>query len=88
MNILITGANGFVGQSLVERLVDSGHHVTALVRSKKNIKRKIEGVKWLEGDLLYPEKLPELKEIERPIILFMALKEKKESLNIRSHLQQ
>lgn len=74
MNILITGANGFVGQSLVERLVDSGHHVTALVRSKKNIKRKIEGVKWLEGDLLYPEKLPELKEIEKAYYLVHGLK--------------
>jgi UDP-glucose 4-epimerase len=33
MNIFITGANGFVGQALCHALVDSGHHVIALVRN-------------------------------------------------------
>ncbi len=33
MNIFITGATGYIGGSIAERLVASGHEVTALVRS-------------------------------------------------------
>ena len=32
MNILITGASGFIGQPLVEYLSEAGHNVTAIVR--------------------------------------------------------
>jgi len=35
MKIFMTGANGFVGSSLTRFLIDSGHEVTALVRSEK-----------------------------------------------------
>jgi uncharacterized protein YbjT (DUF2867 family) len=35
VNILITGANGFVGKALIEHLLKDGHHITALVRKKK-----------------------------------------------------
>ena len=45
MNILVTGANGFVGQILIDRLIEQGHHVTALVRSKKNAIKKNENLK-------------------------------------------
>ncbi|MFI5372684.1 MAG: NAD-dependent epimerase/dehydratase family protein, partial [Candidatus Eisenbacteria bacterium] len=31
MRILVTGASGFIGQSLVRRLLTSGHTVRALV---------------------------------------------------------
>ncbi len=74
MNILVTGANGFVGQSLIERLIEEKHHVTALVRSKKKINKKLSEVKWIEGDLLYPEKLPELKDIDKAYYLVHGLK--------------
>jgi uncharacterized protein YbjT (DUF2867 family) len=74
MNILVTGANGFVGHALIERLVDSGHHVTALVRSKKKLKKEHANVKWIEGDLLKPEALPELKKIDRAFYLVHGLK--------------
>lgn len=74
MNILVTGANGFVGQALIERLLEEGHHVTALVRSKKKLRKGKDGVKWLQGDLLYPEKLPELKEIDKAYYLVHGLK--------------
>lgn len=74
MNILVTGANGFVGEKLIDRLIEEGHHVTALVRSKKKLKKK-DRVKWLEGDILKPEHLPELKDIDRAYYLVHGLKE-------------
>lgn len=73
MNVLVTGANGFVGEALIEKLVESGHHITALVRSKDKIKTK-NGVKWIEGDLLHPEKLPDLGDIEKAYYLVHGLK--------------
>jgi UDP-glucose 4-epimerase len=33
MNILVTGANGFVGKSLCQMLSKNGHHITAIIRS-------------------------------------------------------
>ncbi|MEE9167324.1 MAG: NAD-dependent epimerase/dehydratase family protein, partial [Candidatus Neomarinimicrobiota bacterium] len=43
MKSLVTGASGFIGSHLVERLVDEGHRVTALVR-------KTSRLRWLEND--------------------------------------
>ena len=40
MKILVTGANGFVGGALIERLIENGHEVTALVRSLDQKKKK------------------------------------------------
>lgn len=71
MNILVTGANGFVGQLLCERLKEEGHHVTALVRSKKKHKKDIH---YIQGDLLHPSKLPELGKIDRAYYLVHGLK--------------
>lgn len=50
MKVLVTGATGFIGSNLVKRLINEGHEVSALVRSKvhKNISSKVE---LLEGDL-------------------------------------
>jgi len=42
MNILITGATGFVGSHAADRLVESGHTVRALVRGSSSLK-------WLDG---------------------------------------
>jgi uncharacterized protein YbjT (DUF2867 family) len=74
MNILVTGANGFVGRSLISSLLDAGHQVTALVRKKDNIGPQKE-VKWLEGDLLQPRSLPKLKKIDKAFFLVHGLKE-------------
>ncbi len=37
MNLLITGATGFIGSHLVKKLLDDKHNVTAVVRSNSNI---------------------------------------------------
>lgn len=75
MNILIAGAAGFVGQALMERLLEEGHHVTALVRKDKGLKKKYPTVKFLEGDLLHPETLPKkMDQIQKAYYLVHGLK--------------
>lgn len=44
MKILVTGANGFVGQALVRHLVDSGHAVRAAARRTMDLPAGAEGV--------------------------------------------
>lgn len=75
MKILVTGANGFVGSALIHHLLESGHEVTALVRSLKNIKQPVKNVSWIEGDLHRPESLPELGVIHKAFFLVHGLKE-------------
>ena len=52
MAVLVTGATGFIGGKLVERLVRRGDSVTALVRSDVF---PISQVKVINGDLTYPD---------------------------------
>ncbi len=73
MNILVTGANGFVGHALIQQLLEQGHHVTGLVRTKRK-EKKSDGVTWIEGDLLQPESLPSLGAIDRAYYLVHGLK--------------
>ncbi len=75
MKILVTGANGFVGSALIHQLVEAGHEVTALVRSLERIKEPNKKVNWIEGDLLKPERLPELGLIHKAFYLVHGLKE-------------
>lgn len=58
MNILIVGANGFVGQNLTEKLLGLGHHVWGLVRDKNKVSFSHPNFHVVEGDLL--GKLPDL----------------------------
>ena len=58
--ILVTGASGFVGNSLIPNLLEKGYPVRVLVRTPQNL----EGRTWLsavqvaKGDLLDPQSLP------------------------------
>jgi uncharacterized protein YbjT (DUF2867 family) len=77
MKVLVTGANGFVGAALIPKLLQAGHKVTALVRSLEQApKKKHDGVKWIEGDLLKAESLPKLGQIDKAFYLVHGLKAK------------
>lgn len=39
MNILLTGATGYLGSNLLSRLVEGGHRVTAIVRKSSSLQR-------------------------------------------------
>lgn len=45
MNILVTGANGYMGQGIVKELLDSGHEVIALDINTDNIDDRAEKIK-------------------------------------------
>jgi UDP-glucose 4-epimerase len=58
MRIAVTGAAGFVGSTIVRRLVDEGHHVLAVDNLSTGSVANIEGVKcdWFHtdaGDIAY-----------------------------------
>lgn len=58
MRILVTGATGFVGQSLIPSLLDAGYEVRALSRSRKRAEDVLDArVEVVEGDLLDAESL-------------------------------
>ncbi len=73
MNVLVAGANGFVGSALIPRLVEEGHHIWALARTHHSSK-KHDKVKWIEGNLLNPSSLPALKKIDVVYYLVHGLK--------------
>jgi len=62
MNVLVTGASGFLGKYVVEELLRRKHHVRVFVRSKE----RIEKLDWandvvaVEGDLLSHENFSSL----------------------------
>lgn len=75
MKVLVTGANGFVGNALIHRLLENGHEVTALVRSLKYVKHPSHKVNWIEGDILNPDSLSKLNKMDKAYYLIHGLKE-------------
>ncbi len=60
MKVLVTGANGFIGSHIAERLLKEGFHVVCLVRKESNKRWLSDILKDVEiryGDFLYPETL-------------------------------
>lgn len=55
--VLVTGASGFVGRSLVPMLQAAGHTVSALVRSEDAERSLPPGVRPVRGDLTVPSAL-------------------------------
>lgn len=73
MDVLVTGATGFVGSHLVPALVDAGHRVRAMTRSASEYDAPA-GVAVVEGDLLEPDSLEEVfDEIEAAYYLVHSL---------------
>lgn len=63
MKILLTGANGYIGTRLLPRLIEAGHEVYALVRSRSRIEvptRLKSQIHILEADLLNPASLHQI----------------------------
>ncbi|PZS40101.1 MAG: epimerase [Pseudonocardiales bacterium] len=56
MRVLVTGAAGFLGYAVAALLVEHGHDVTGLTRSRAS--PLPDGVARLKGDLRTPESLP------------------------------
>lgn len=85
MNILVTGATGYIGQILISRLLEAGHHVIALSRTNKHSK-KFPKVKWLEGDLMMAETLPKLPSIDKAYYLVHGLKVQSEDFEFQESM--
>ena len=49
MKVLVTGATGFVGSNLVDRLLNSGYHVKAIVRNPQLITNP--NIEIIAGDI-------------------------------------
>lgn len=63
MKILLTGANGYIGQRLLPLLVEAGHEVVCLVRDPRRFElpeRLRTRVTVAQGDLLKPDSLRDL----------------------------
>lgn len=58
MNILLTGANGYIGMRLLPILVEAGHEVTCVVRDRKRFQPSpdlLNKISIIEFDFLHPE---------------------------------
>lgn len=42
MEIIVTGANGYIGAHIVEKLYESGHHVFAIDRNNTRLPNGVE----------------------------------------------
>jgi uncharacterized protein YbjT (DUF2867 family) len=59
MNILIAGANGYIGQRLIESLLLEKHEIYCIVRNKQRFEIEYTHplIHIIEGDLLEPQKI-------------------------------
>ncbi|MBK1826776.1 SDR family oxidoreductase [Haloferula rosea] len=65
MNVLLTGASGYIGLRLLPALLEAGHTVYTMVRDRRRFpvdefSKSGEQLQIIEGDLLQPDGLPRL----------------------------
>ena len=51
MHIALTGATGFLGRSLIRRLLRDGHTITAWYRTPPETAAEFDHVSWVQGEL-------------------------------------
>lgn len=76
MKILLTGANGYIGQRLLPALVEAGHEVVAMVRSARRLEVPPDckgHVEVIVGDLFKPEEIAIPKDIDAAYYLVHSL---------------
>src|SRR5271165_1840344 len=57
MNVLVAGANGYIGRQLVDCLLAAGHHTRCLVRNQSRANDLPDAVEIVHGDALRAETL-------------------------------
>jgi uncharacterized protein YbjT (DUF2867 family) len=57
VNVLVTGATGYIGGRLIPRLVNAGHRVRALARDSDRLAGRFDGVEIVEGDIFERESI-------------------------------
>ncbi|MBU2938804.1 SDR family oxidoreductase [Lacinutrix sp. C3R15] len=77
MNILVTGATGYIGKRLIPLLVNEGHHVICAVRDKLRADKSYlqeEQIEIIEVDFLKPETLKNIpKQIDAAYYLIHSM---------------
>ena len=58
MKILVTGASGYIGRQLAEKLAAAGHEVCCMVRDAKRAPQLNSEIKFVEADALHADTLP------------------------------
>lgn len=75
MNVLITGGSGFIGKSVIDKLIKGKHSVMALSRTASELQKKnnFENLQWVNSSLLLaPETIALLQDFKPEVIIHLA----------------